>query len=81
MDEMEKLLRKAKKKDRERLLAAMTALRNGQIKGFKIKKISGSNFYRIRIGDFRIIFSIDETKKTIIIESVRLRDEGTYKNL
>lgn len=78
---MEKLLRKAKKKDRERLLAAMTALRNGQIKGFKIKKISGSNFYRIRIGDFRIIFSIDETKKTIIIESVRLRDEGTYKNL
>lgn len=79
MDEIEKLLRKVKKKDRERLLKAMEALRQGQIEGLKIKKLSGSRFYRVRIGDFRIIFSIDDQRKTILIESVRLRNESAYK--
>ena len=79
MDEIEKLLHKTKKKDRERLLTAMNALRRGEIKGLNIKKLSGSSLYRVRIGDFRIIFSIDARKKTVLIESVRIRNEKTYK--
>jgi len=79
MDEMEKLLRKIKKKDRERLLETMNALQQGKVEGLKVKKLTHSSFYRIRIGDFRIIFSMDEQRKMIIIESVRLRNERTYK--
>ncbi len=78
MDEIEKLLRKASKKDRERLLVALGSLQNGEATNLKIKKLTGSDFYRVRIGDYRIIFAFDKSKKSIIIETVRLRNEHTY---
>jgi len=78
MDEIEKLLRKAAKKDRERLFGAMESLRNGKIDGLRMTKISGSSLFRVRVGDFRIIFSIND-RKGIVIESVRRRNEETYK--
>lgn len=78
MDEIEKLLRKTSKKDRERLLVALESLQNGEATNLKIKKLTGSDFYRVRIGDYRIIFAFDKSKKSIIIETVRLRNEHTY---
>jgi len=77
MNELEKLLSKRKKQDRERLINTMEALKQGEIKGLKIIKLTGSNFYRVRVGDFRIQFTMNGTKA--IIESVRLRNEATYK--
>ncbi len=79
MDEIEKLLRKMKKADRERLISVMVALIAGATEGLHIKKLSGSNLYRVRVGDFRIVFSIDRATKKILIESVRLRNEGTCR--
>lgn len=79
MDEIEKLLRKAHKKDRERLLAVMVALRKGDVAGLQIKKLAGSALYRVRVGNFRISFVLDKEKKTIEIVRVRLRNEATYK--
>ncbi len=79
MDELEKLLRKAQKKDRERLLLALTAIKQGKLEGLTIKKLVDSPLYRVRVGDFRISFSINEQKKIIEIQSVRRRNEATYK--
>jgi mRNA interferase RelE/StbE len=80
MDEIEKLLRKAPRKARKRLLAAMEALRRGDIDDLNIQKLSGSPLFRVRIGDFRIIFSVNKRLGKIIIESVRRRNEDTYKS-
>lgn len=77
MDELEKLLRQAQKKDRERLLRALAALRQGKLDGLEIKKLTNSLLYRVRTGDFRITFSMNG--KTIEIESVQRRNEATYK--
>lgn len=77
MNELEKLLKKRKKEDRERLLETLAALKRGETKGLKIIKLTGSDMYRVRVGDFRIQFSIN--KKIVTIESVRLRNEATYK--
>lgn len=79
MDEIEKLLRKVDKKDRAALYAALDALRNGNVAGLKIKKLTNSRFYRVRVGDFRIVFLMGGNKNTVIIESVRLRNERTYR--
>lgn len=79
MDEIEKLLRKRKRKDRERLLAALQALKRGDHEGLQVKKLAGSRFYRVRVGDFRIIFSIGGKDQGVIVESVRIRNEKTYE--
>ncbi len=79
MDEAEKLLRKRTKKDRDRILETLKAIREGRLEGLRVKKLSGLALYRVRVGDVRIQFSIDRETQCGIIESVRLRDEGTYR--
>lgn len=79
MDEIEKVLRKSKRSDRKRLLRALEALRSGRIEDMNIKKLRNSRLYRIRIGDFRILFSIDRAQKLIVTESVQRRNGRTYK--
>ena len=39
------------------------------------------SFYRIRIGDYRVIYWIDDPNKTIVITKVERRRERTYKHL
>lgn len=43
-----------------------------------IKKLSGSPYYRLRVGDWRIIYDRDEQIKIISIESIKSRGE-VYK--
>jgi mRNA interferase RelE/StbE len=44
------------------------------------KKIKGHNLYRLRVGDYRILYSIDEVIKVITIENVDNRGD-VYKRL
>jgi len=37
--------------------------------------------YRVRVGDFRIIYLIDEENKRIEVGAIRRRSERTYKGL
>lgn len=39
------------------------------------------DIYRIRVGDFRIIYLIDEQKKRIEVGGIRRRSERTYKRI
>ena len=78
MDKIKKLLSKVSKKDRERILCIVEKLLEGRQQGLNISKIHGTDFYRIRSGRFRMIYHMEE-KNTIIIDSIRLRNESTYK--
>jgi len=77
MDKIQKLLRKISKRDREKLLELVERLLGGDKQGLNIKKVINSEFYRLRSGRFRIIFHKED--KNIIIDSIRLRNEKTYK--
>lgn len=79
MNDIEKLFRKINKKERNLLLGIIEALVKKDYKGLLIKKLEQSNFYRLRKGNFRIIFHYDNTQK-VIIDAVRLKGEGTYKD-
>lgn len=44
-----------------------------------VKRLSNhSHAYRLRVGDYRVLFDFDGTVKIITIEEVRKRDERTY---
>ncbi|MGM0366175.1 MAG: type II toxin-antitoxin system RelE family toxin [Actinomycetota bacterium] len=49
----------------------------------QVKKLGGFKvgLWRIRVGRFRIIYSIDDKSRLITIVRVAKRNEDTYKNL
>lgn len=75
MDSTQKLLNKINKKDKIRILEVMKKILQRELQGIKLKN---TNQYRVRIGNYRIKYSIKDKK--IIIEEVRRRNEKTYKN-
>ena len=78
MDEIEKLFRKISSKDRKFLDSLISDLLSRKT-NINIKKLKGSDFYRLRRGKFRIIFHYGP-KREIIIDSIRIRREGTYND-
>lgn len=77
MDHIEKLFRKISPSECALLSDIAKKLATGKTAGFQIKKLSGSDFYRLRKGVFRIIFHYEN--KIPIIDSIRLKNEKTYK--
>ena len=46
-----------------------------------IKKMHGSNQYRLRVGDYRVLFEmLNSVPKIITIQQIARRSERTYKN-
>jgi mRNA interferase RelE/StbE len=72
----QKFLDKQDKAQRLRIYKAICKLPDGT----DIKKIKGHNLYRLRVGDYRILYSIDEVIKVITIENVDNRGD-VYKRL
>jgi len=78
MDALEKLFRKLSPKERKQLLSYSQQLEQS-IDGFNVKKLQGSDFYRARKGRWRFIFHYEGHE--IVIDSIRLRDEKTYRDI
>lgn len=36
--------------------------------------------YRLRVGDYRILYDVDHARKNVWILALRKRNEGTYRN-
>ena len=65
--------------DYRRILGALKALAanprpNGCYKLF-------DNIYRVRVGNWRIIYLVNDNGETVEVGSVRRRSERTYKNI
>ncbi len=76
---LEKLFKKITTKERGILSDILQDLIAGKKKDFNIVKIVNSDLYRLKKGRFRIIFHYED--KEIIIDSIRIRNEDTYKKL
>lgn len=44
-------------------------------------KLADSGFWRLRVGDARVIYSIDEKRKLVIVLRVARRSESTYRRI
>ena len=47
----------------------------------KVKKLAESGLWRVRVGRYRIIYSIDDKTKVVIVVRVAKRSEDMYKGL
>jgi mRNA interferase RelE/StbE len=45
------------------------------------QRISGSDYLRIRDGDLRVIYLIDDSERGVIIVRIARRSESTYRRL
>lgn len=44
------------------------------------QKLAGSDLYRVRVGDYRILYEIDDAARVVTVERVRHRSDA-YDNL
>ena len=47
----------------------------------KVKKLGASGLWRIRVGQHRVVYSIDDASRTVTIVRVARRQEDAYKGL
>lgn len=79
MANLEKQLKKFSPKERERLIVLIERIVQKDFRGIDLKKLKGlRNFFRVRKGNFRIIFILEDGKDPNII-SIDRRKEDTYK--
>lgn len=72
----QKFLDKQDKNKRLRLYKAIYSLPSGT----DIKKLKGYNLYRLRVGDCRILYTIDDAIRLIDIQNIDNRGD-VYKGL
>jgi mRNA interferase RelE/StbE len=60
-----------------RIVAAIHHLRENP-RPPETKKLTGQEVYRIRLGDYRVLYTVDDKAKEVRIEAVRRRNERTY---
>ncbi|MEK7523558.1 MAG: type II toxin-antitoxin system RelE/ParE family toxin [Patescibacteria group bacterium] len=84
MNKLEKALRKLRKKEQEAVLLTMMQLKLDFRKVPHVKALVGrKNWYRVRVGNYRIIFRVIFEVKNSNVEIMRItkRDDNTYRNL
>lgn len=67
-------------KDYEALAKAISSLaENPKPRG--VKKLADSQLWRVRVKKYRIVYSIDNKNKEVIVVRIVRRSEDTYKDL
>lgn len=75
-------LQKIPKQRAKHILQAITVIaKDPFLKNNNIKRLSGvlSGYYRLRIGDFRVLFLLDQDEQTLYVKAVLPRNAKTYK--
>ncbi len=44
-------------------------------------RLVGSQLWRLRVGDVRIVYAVDEASRTVVIVRVARRSESTYRRV
>ena len=65
--------------DRRRVLASLRALAD-QPRPVGCEKLY-DDVYRVRVGDWRIIYLVDETNRRVEVGGIRRRGDRTYKGI
>jgi mRNA interferase RelE/StbE len=77
--DVERQLKRIPRKDRERLADAMRSLRNDPRPAGSLKL--ADVLYRIREGQYRIIYGVFDAEVVVVVCKVARRTESTYRDL
>lgn len=79
MDKIKKALQKLSGKDQKQFKQLLHLIKQGQLDNLDIKKLAGhKDIFRIRKGQFRVIFRIDEKTSQTYILALERRSDRTY---
>lgn len=82
MDKIIKVLSKLLKKEKEVMLLMLKQIERDHTKIPGVKALIGyKGLYRVRVGQYRVIFSVDPITKKGHVEDVARRNEKTYRRL
>lgn len=76
---MEKQLRRIPPKQQERLVQTMRSFREGP--GLRSCKFLQDELYRIRVGEYRIIYAVFDREVVVVVCKVGRRSEKYYRDL
>lgn len=68
----------------KRIIQAITVLtKDPFLKNNNIKRLTGvlTGYYRLRIGNYRVLYLLDPDSRAIFIAAVLMRNEKTYNNI
>jgi mRNA interferase RelE/StbE len=77
---VEKDLRKLSSENRDRVLVRIAGLRNEPLPSQVVKLTGTENLYRVRVGDYRIVYEVELEIKQVLIHYIRHRRE-VYRDL
>jgi len=77
--DVEKQLQRMSTNDRERVVETMRSLRNEPRPGGCLHL--EENLYRVRVGDYRIVYAVFDTELVVFVCKVARRSEATYRDL
>ena len=46
-----------------------------------VTKVAGSDFWRLRVGELRVIYVVDDAARLVVVLKVARRSESTYRRL
>jgi mRNA-degrading endonuclease RelE of RelBE toxin-antitoxin system len=46
-----------------------------------VVKLAGTEFWRLRVGDLRAIYAIDDAARVVVVLRVARRSESTYRGV
>jgi len=75
---VEKETRRIPHRDRKRIDQAILALASNP-RHRTSKKLTEKEGYRIRVGDYRILYTIDDEERVVVIYRIKIRSEKTYR--
>lgn len=82
MDKIQKLLAALSPKEHEAMILLMQQIQTDFRKIPGLKALKGmKGWYRVRFGQYRIIFLVDSQTKEIEIKRISRRNENTYRHL
>ena len=80
MDDVEKRIRKMPLPEQEAYRTLLRRIARDDLVGLDIKKLKGANnFFRVRVGDWRIVFTHRSGANEIL--HLGRRNESTYRDL
>ncbi len=79
---LQKAMARLSRKDQARIVVALRNLgTNPRPPGCTPVKAAPKGTYRVRVGSYRVIYTVLDADQTIIVARVAKRDERTYRGL
>jgi mRNA interferase RelE/StbE len=73
-----KSLRRVSANRRHQIISRIEAIASGTGARGDVQRLAGSDLYRLRVGDYRVLFAVDTADQILRVELIRTRGD-VYK--